>query len=453
MQKHSEDHMDDMLRQRLGGYKPKLDPKAWSAIASETGGYRGGAWKYWITALSLLFLTALVYFLYNFDQKSRSKSAQNVSPTGLYAENIKINGPKQRSIKPVNHEENAEKMHFSDNPSGEEKSNQDGVVAISGRKTDIHSQDQGNVTTNQPSVTNTKANDRGINNPGNSNLFLNNNIPEVQNNAPLRKADIGVKEFNTEKNEKVLDRHFISFLSAKGIRTPGFHLHSIGKPKTAQDIIKPEEEKNNKKASEGKFDILMMGGPMLTYRTLNSDVHHDLVNHKDSHEDFIWSYSGGLMAGFQLNQLFKVRTGLIYSRLGEEYNFAHDLITHHTTNTYEYLSIPLMINITIVNNEKFGLSFSGGGKFNHLINAQSSWVDEATVSPVAHDNSGPASPFAPQRWSWGGDVQLQYKLTSRWNLYLIQSADRFLGSVYKENVQLTQRPYSFSTMIGVGIDF
>ncbi len=214
-----------------------------------------------------------------------------------------------------------------------------------------------------------------------------------------------------------------------------------------------DKEKDIKKRSR-KNSIGIRAGVSISYRSLESDVHHQLVNHKNDHETRLTSTTFGVLYNRQLTSRIAISSGVFYSSFGENYGFHHDLITHEAANKYEYIGIPIQLSMQILNWRKWSLAVSGGAKLNLLYKAQSSWVDVDALNPVTHSNEErESSPFATRSLVWTGDFNATYHWNENLFFSITQSFDRFKGSVYKDDVQLQQQPFSFNTLVGIGYRF
>jgi len=200
------------------------------------------------------------------------------------------------------------------------------------------------------------------------------------------------------------------------------------------------------------WSITILGGPNFSYRTLNSEVHHALVEQKNQHEDVIVSYSFGAMVVAPIYKTLSAKAGLYYLRLGEKYHFKNNLAEHTTVNTYRYYNADLKLNQQLLSHNRWTFHLAAGAKFNFLDKAQSSWLDPTTLEPVTHNNQT-NSPFNTFTMVWSADMRLQYQLNTRWHINLTAEGDRWQHSIYKNAAGLNQRPYTFQTLLGIGINF
>lgn len=195
------------------------------------------------------------------------------------------------------------------------------------------------------------------------------------------------------------------------------------------------------------------GGIGLSYRTLHSDVHHQLVDHKNQSEHSTISQSFGITSSIPLFRTTGIKTGLTYLRVGERYHFENDHAAHATTNYYDYFNLDLKVNQMVVCKNRLRVDIAAGTKFNLLNNAESSWLDPNTFEPVLHNDEGEASPFRTYNLVWSAEISGYYFVTQKVYLGLTFEADRFQNSIYKNEVQLDQRPYAFQGYLDIGYKF
>lgn len=195
------------------------------------------------------------------------------------------------------------------------------------------------------------------------------------------------------------------------------------------------------------------GGIGISYRTLNSNVHHELVNHKNMAEHAAISSSAGVYGVARLYKHFGFKSGLTFLRVGERYHFENDHASHETVNTYSYLNLDLKLNQTLFCSGPLRLDFAVGTKVNLLTNAQSSWLDPHSFEAVFHENTGQHSPFRDYNLVWSADFTSYYFFSRKGFVGLTVEADRFHNSVYKDAVGLDQRPYAIQTYFNIGFRF
>jgi hypothetical protein len=202
-----------------------------------------------------------------------------------------------------------------------------------------------------------------------------------------------------------------------------------------------------------KYLIGVSGGLGISYRTLNSNVHHELVNHKNKAEHAAISSSAGVYGVASLFRQFGIKSGITYLRVGERYHFENDHASHETVNSYTYLNLDLKLNQTLVCTGPFRLDLAVGTKANLLTKAQSSWLDPHSFEAVLHDNSGQHSPFRDYNLVWSADLTSYYFFSRNGFIGMSVEADRFHNSVYKDAVGLDQRPYAIQAYFNFGFRF
>jgi hypothetical protein len=202
-----------------------------------------------------------------------------------------------------------------------------------------------------------------------------------------------------------------------------------------------------------KWIVGASGGFGMSYRTLQSNVHHQLVEHKNQSEHASLSSSAGLYVVGTLLGNSGIKTAFTYLRVGERYHFENDHASHATTNTYEYVNMDLKFNQSLFCNNRLRLDVAAGTKFNLLRNAHSSWLDPNSFEAVAHSNQGEHSPFRQYNLVWSADLTGYYFFSQRGFVGLTIEADRFQNSIYKDAVELEQRPYAFQGYFNIGFRF
>lgn len=210
--------------------------------------------------------------------------------------------------------------------------------------------------------------------------------------------------------------------------------------------INPEQVASTKAS---KFSAQVFGGGGFSYRILKSAANEELEIHKNDHERSGLSYSFGLGVRYHINEVFYTGLGVGYASYSERYSFNHDLIAHSTANTYNYLQVPLVLGVRLLDAKRVALYAQIGLVWDHLTEAQSSWVDPNSLMAVSHSNAGQQHPFQENAFqgTFGFDVAI--KLNNHWQLNLMPSAGIFLNSIYLQSTNLDQKPYSGSLNLGI----
>jgi hypothetical protein len=221
---------------------------------------------------------------------------------------------------------------------------------------------------------------------------------------------------------------------------------SIHQPDSTQIIAKISKDKL-------PFRLMAYGGLGESFRTLKSDSHSLLVDHKNAHETYSACYELGLLADFGLSQTLYIRSGVSYKFYSEKYDFQHDLITHRTKNDYQYFQVPLRLGWNVLQTKRSTLGLIGGIQANVLFSAQSSWVDPTSLTPIAHNTLGTSSPFRSMTGAVNFGIDYSFLFAKKWRFHVIPSVDRFAFSVYKRNTDLDQKPYSFNVDVGFSFSF
>ncbi|MCI5059060.1 MAG: hypothetical protein MRY83_23305 [Flavobacteriales bacterium] len=226
-------------------------------------------------------------------------------------------------------------------------------------------------------------------------------------------------------------------------------LNSDVSPDTSLTSIK---EKENEASKVNKFSILLSGGLGFSHRNIKSDIHHDLINHKNDHEKASSAYRISVLGQYNLPAGF-VRLGLSYSIYAERYDFHHDIISHTTVNDYKYLQIPVSYGQLLFDRNRNSIFLEAGMKYSILRSAQSSWVDPNSLQAVKHSNEDNNQPFSEQAYNYFLSLEYRYGLNDRLNLHIRPTYDGFFNSIYQSSTALDQKPYSFMFKMGLSYGF
>lgn len=210
---------------------------------------------------------------------------------------------------------------------------------------------------------------------------------------------------------------------------------------------------DNDTKKDTRFAILIRGGFGESFRILSSNMHQDLIAHKNDHESFGGCFAGGIDFQFPLSERFILRTGLGYKFYSDKYDFQHDIITHRTRNDYQYMQIPLIVGYSVLNRPKSELLILAGGNANLLSSAQSSWVDPNLLVPVAHSSDSNNTPFRSFTGAITLGLDYNVQLSKNFRLHFIPSVDTFFNSIYKRETDLNELPYSFNMDVGISYNF
>ena len=95
----------------------------------------------------------------------------------------------------------------------------------------------------------------------------------------------------------------------------------------------PEEQ-----PQPNKWLVTAFGGPSRSFRRLTSNVHHELVDHKNGAEHGRTGYDLGLTLTRRFAK-WDVGAGVFFTTKGEGYHFEDGLgtVSHTTVNTYDYI--------------------------------------------------------------------------------------------------------------------
>jgi len=218
----------------------------------------------------------------------------------------------------------------------------------------------------------------------------------------------------------------------------------------SEEVVETPKENVSR---HSRFSIVAQGGVGYSYRSLRIEPNQDLEAHKDSHERAGLTYNYSLGVRYHFRENMYLATGLGYASFSEHYDFHHDVISHTTVNTYNYLQVPLIFGLRIWHSNKLNLYGQLGASWNSLLNAQSSWVDPHDLKAVSHTNSDPQQPFQDNTFEGIAGFDLAFSINPKWRIHLMPQAGIFLNSVYLQSTQLEQKPYAGSINLGISRRF
>lgn len=190
------------------------------------------------------------------------------------------------------------------------------------------------------------------------------------------------------------------------------------------------------------------GGPTVSFRRIASDVHRDVVDHRNEHEQNMITHHAGLELGV-IWRKWTLATGLDHFRKGEHYSF-QGAVKHSFTNKYTYFSLPVTIGYSLLRYKNWTLTPVTVIAVNRLHKAEASWLNPHNHSEV-HMSSEHNNPY--RTWGLMTKAQLAVSWSVLPNMELQYRAgySYFIHSIYQPSMQLTQRPYSWDQAVGVRI--
>lgn len=197
------------------------------------------------------------------------------------------------------------------------------------------------------------------------------------------------------------------------------------------------------------WDLSVVGGPNISYRSMSSQVHADVVSHRNAHEKSSVNYNVGMEVGMKYKRL-RVSLGFGYFERGEQYFFQGQNIRHEFKNKYSYFSAPVNISYELLIRNRFSLSPMAGYAFNMLHQGQASWLNPHNHSEV-HMNSNHDNPYRQSGHMLSGSLQVGYQFNRRVKLLYRVGYTHFLQSIYKPSVALDQRQYSVDHQFGIQV--
>jgi hypothetical protein len=165
-----------------------------------------------------------------------------------------------------------------------------------------------------------------------------------------------------------------------------------------------------------------------------------------------------------LNEQFGIVSGLGYNQYGEEltYGFTFGTIDPNygyiadTSSSsinvkyiYEFLSLPILINYSILNREKSSVNFQLGGTLNYLI--RSHYTSNIEYKNGDKEKKTYNYEFDSNNLNFAGQIGVYYKrnLGEKYFFWLGPQMNYFFSSIIDSDL-VAQRPYKVSINLGIG---
>ena len=164
-------------------------------------------------------------------------------------------------------------------------------------------------------------------------------------------------------------------------------------------------------------------------RALTRAVQKDDVQESENHQ----SWSVGISVSKQLNERLSLESGLVYTYLSS------NVTTSLSGSQYQhlhYLGIPLKLDITLAENERWQFYTSVGTMLEHSLYGKRG-------STNLHLNDW--------QWSVNGGLGLQYKFTKHMGLYIEPGVNYYFSNGSDVPSLRTESPFSFNLQLGVRI--
>ncbi len=228
------------------------------------------------------------------------------------------------------------------------------------------------------------------------------------------------------------------------LKKPKLNTHpSLLEAELAQSAIDTTEIKEPSKVN---WFVGILGGPNMSYRSIRSEVHGDLVNHRNAHETRRITHNLSFEVGMQWKRLV-LTAGFAHIQKGEKYSFK-GAVDHKFTNNYEYFTLPIHAGFVVLQGKRAELLPLFGFSVHKLHRGESSWLNPHNHSEV-HMVSTHNNPFRNTGYLVDAQLALNVHLSYHWDLLLRGGYTYFLQSIYKSEMQLDHRPYSWDQNIGL----
>lgn len=161
-----------------------------------------------------------------------------------------------------------------------------------------------------------------------------------------------------------------------------------------------------------------------------------------------WSFGIGIRADLKKNLRFSTGLGLV--RNGEKYSFVGADSSFNYTTTYNYISMPLILDFVFGNDLKF--SFGAGLMPQMMLNykQEQTWVNSVnTKGENTIKLKGTDQNFNPFIISAVVNAGVQYKYGKYWSLYFMPEARFQLPSTYSKNYPYVQKAVAIGFNLGL----
>lgn len=268
------------------------------------------------------------------------------------------------------------------------------------------------------------------------------------NNHTARSNEKFTEETTFTKKEKVITTSIDTLIKAPS--NP-----SVVSNNNTSSIDTNQSEIYSKSTNQqfSPFSLLIFFGGGGSYRNLSSDVHSELINHKNNQDNYGLVNDIGLSLQYSFTNHSYFRLGMTYKSYSEKYAFTHDIISHATSNNYNYFQSLIGYGQPFFIKKKHRLFIQGGFKWNLLSTAKSSWVDPELLEVVEHSNSDNNQPFQNNTYAFFGGLDYQFAVNESLAIHLMPTYDQFLKSIYQSTTEINQRPYSIVLNFGISYRF
>lgn len=464
----------NLLREKMQNFAPEPPTGMWERIGMPTNATEAKQHSSWYkyAALILLFLLPLSYYLgsrWSASEDSREFSNKDnieAQPTPF---TTKESSKSQEQDLPENEETFKEvpvkSLALKNKSESLSKSTLQNPVTRKGKQSVSFGSESesknGNVENSPFSAANALAfkdnNEPNFNSPSKNRSFEKDREFELldsestKNNINARNSTFsGEYNLNNVPLQENMNKDFLlSPINSLGeqsgtLEKPNLNIHpSSLEAELAQsetDTLKNEEPRKI------KWFVGILGGPNISYRSIRSEVHGDLVNHRNAHESRRITHNLSLEVGMQWKRLV-LSAGFAHIQKGEKYSFK-GAVDHKFTNNYEYFTLPIHAGYVVLQGKRAELLPMLGFSVHKLHRGESSWLNPHNHSEV-HMKSSHNNPFRNIGYLVDAQLALNVHLSDHWDLLLRGGYSYFLQSIYKTEMQLDHRPYSWDQNIGL----
>lgn len=265
------------------------------------------------------------------------------------------------------------------------------------------------------------------------------------------------------------------------LKTEADTLKTVAGDSSIEKPMKKNDSKSIKNdPSKICFFVELNGGPSFSYRKLSGS--NAAVQSRNENEKQLITYTAGIDLGAIVKNKFSISSGIRMDTKGEKYTFAGQqekfetvmtpiydslnniigmdtntvqlqatLTKNTTSNTYQFLNIPIVFGYKFSIKEKWFISPSIGISINYLVAAKSSWVDPTTHQYVYYNKSD--NKFSNISIAGRIKMDIGMNMNDKWSVLIQPAYTRFLQSIHKENETLKLQPYSYDINLGLRYTF
>ncbi len=284
-------------------------------------------------------------------------------------------------------------------------------------------------------------------------------LPQEMEIIPLKENILQVKDESTDKSEVIEEEMAKDLLKERG----------------KQNILKDKKEKEKKemprKPKKNKKQWLWMdlvASPNYVIKNLsvynNTLENNEYVNKRLRTEQSKFGYTVGVRASFRLHDVSEIRTGILYSKITENFKYQRepsvDPVTGVVTtyplevskNKYEFVDIPILIGYR-EDRKEFDFNVNFGILLNLAFSQQGRILDPYGVGSI--DVRGtPEAPIFQTRSGLAlySSIGYNYKFSDRVHLLIEPSLKYVIRPINHWDFPVRQRFHTFGITTGLRVN-